>query len=286
MPRRPDSEPGGGTLYVVATPIGNLSDLSGRAAEVLRTVAVVAAEDTRETAKLLRHVGSSARLMSAHAHSPAARFEQIVALLLTGQDVAVCSDAGTPGVSDPGPLLVERAREAGVRVVPIPGPSAVHAALSVAGFPADRYWFAGFPPRRGDDRLRWLERVARSEDTVVCFEAPGRVGRTLADLARTAGSERRAIVGRELTKAFEEVRFGALEALAAGFADEQVRGECTLVIEGAGEPAATGQPDLAARLARALRAAGMEPSRAARVIAAVAGTSRNESYRVAMESGE
>lgn len=279
---RQDREPPG-TLYVVATPIGNLQDLSPRAAEVLRAVDLVAAEDTRETSKLLRHVGSRARLLSAHAHSPARRLDEILGALAEGRRVAVTSDAGTPGVSDPGPVLVARARAAGHRVVPIPGPSAVHAALSASGLPGDRYRFLGFPPRRGEARARWLAEAAASPDTVVCFEAPGRLPGLLADLAAACGVARRAVVGRELTKLFEEVHAGGLGELAARYAEAGVRGECTVVVEGGGAETRAPEPGQAERLARALHDAGVEGRRAAAVLAAATGLSRNEAYRLAMK---
>jgi len=272
-----------GTLYVLATPIGNLSDLSARAADVLRSVAVVAAEDTRETGKLVRHVGSSARLISVHAHSPRRRLEEVVSRLTSGDDVAVATDAGTPGVSDPGPALVRLARAAGIPVVPIPGPSAVHAALSASGLEADRYAFFGFPPRSGSARTEWLDGVAASPVTVVCFEAPGRVATLLVDLAERTGPDRQAVVGRELTKKFEEIVAGTVAELAERLGTGEERGEFTLVIEGASRPADAGEDDLGPRLARALREAEVGGSAAARVISEVTGLSRNQSYRLAME---
>lgn len=269
---------------MVATPIGHLGDLSPRAADTLRSVGTVAAEDTRETAKLVRHVGASPRLLSLHAHSPERRLREVVALLEAGEDVALTTDAGTPGVSDPGPAVVALARERGARVVPIPGPSAVHALLSVAGMPADRYRFAGFPPRRGPERGAWLAEVAGAAETTVCFEAPGRVAPLLADLAVACGPERRAVLGRELTKAYEEVLAGSLEALAREAEGRELRGECTLAVDRAPpRPAAAGDADLAARLVEALRDAGMEGRRAAQVVSAVTGLPRNASYRLVLE---
>jgi 16S rRNA (cytidine1402-2'-O)-methyltransferase len=275
---------------VVATPIGNLEDLSPRAATVLRSVSAVAAEDTRRTAKLTQRVGSSARLISVHAHAPPARLDAVVDLALAGGDVAVATDAGTPGISDPGPALVARARAAGVTVIAIPGPSAVAAALSIAGFPADRYAFLGFPPRRGRARTEWLASVAASAIPVVCFEAPGRVGLLVAELAARCEPSRRAVLARELTKAFEESRAGTLGDLAAELASAEVRGECTLVVEGGGRAPGAGtaspEPGLAVALARALRDAEVEGSRAARVIASLTGLSRNASYRIVLEGAE
>ncbi len=273
-----------GVLYVVATPIGNLGDLSPRAADTLRRVAVVAAEDTRETRKLVDHAGSNARLISCHAHSNSARLDEILAVLESGQDVALTTDAGTPGVSDPGPLLVARAREAGITVLPIPGPSAVATALMASGFPADRYLFLGFPPRKGQERTAWLERIKTETATVVCFEAPGRSVDLLADLAAVAGADRRVLLGREMTKRFEEYRAGTLGELAQALAGGgDLRGEVTMVIEGALDVPQVPELDQASQVAQALVAAGLERSRVAKAVAQVFGLRRNESYRLVAE---
>src|SRR5213083_1235106 len=181
-----------GTLYVVATPLGNLDDLSPRAAATLKQAAAVAAEDTRHTKVLLAHVGSGAELVSFHAHSRDAALRRILHLLGSGKDVALVTDAGTPAVSDPGAVLVAAARQRDVPVVTIPGPTAVGAALSVSGISGDRYLFLGFLPRTGGERRRLLETVARSEWTVVLFEAPPRVAKLLRDLAAACGGDRRA----------------------------------------------------------------------------------------------
>src|SRR5438105_6758651 len=188
-----------GTLYVVATPLGNLDDLSPRAAATLSRVTAVAAEDTRHTKPLLAHVGSRAKLLSFHAHSTEGALRRILHLLGSGKDVALVTDAGTPAVSDPGAALVASARERDIPVVTVAGPSAVAAALAVSGLGADRYVFLGFLPRKGGDRKRLLELVAQSEWTVVLFEAPTRVADLLADLMAVCGPERRAAVARELT---------------------------------------------------------------------------------------
>src|SRR5881409_4151494 len=181
-----------GTLYVVATPLGNLDDLSPRAAATLKQAAAVAAEDTRHTKILLAHVGSRAELVSFHAHSDEAAQRRILHLLGSGKDVALVTDAGTPAVSDPGAVLVAAARERDVPVVTVPGPTAVAAALSVSGLAADRYLFLGFLPRKGGERRRLLDLVAESEWTTVLFEAPLRVVNLLRDLAAACGQERRA----------------------------------------------------------------------------------------------
>src|SRR5881398_2755635 len=246
-----------GTLYVVATPLGNLDDLSPRAALTLKQAAAVAAEDTRHTKTLLVHVGSDAELVSFHAHSPDSALRRILHLLGTGKDVALVTDAGTPTVSDPGAVLVAAARERDVPIVTVPGPTAVAAALAVSGLSADRYLFLGFLPRKGSERRRLLDTVAKSEWTVVLFEAPPRVAELLRDLADACGGERRAAVARELTKIFEETRAGTLSELAGYYAEAPARGEVTVVVAGTGKAVrAERPPDLAER-ARALLAQGM-----------------------------
>ena len=274
-----------GTLYVVATPLGNLDDLSPRAAATLIRVAAVAAEDTRHTKPLLAHVGSRAELISFHAHSSDAALRRILHLLGSGKDVALVTDAGTPAVSDPGAVLVAAARERDVPVVTVPGPTAVAAALAVSGLGADRYLFLGFPPRKGAERRRLLETVARSEWTVVLFEAPPRVADLLEDLATACGAERRAVVARELTKLFEETRAGTLAELAGYYAEAPARGEVTVIVAGTGKPARAERadsPDPAIR-ARALLAQGMTRRDVADQVAAETGITRNTAYRLVNE---
>jgi 16S rRNA (cytidine1402-2'-O)-methyltransferase len=270
-----------GTLYVVATPLGNLADLSPRAAEVLRSVSVVAAEDTRRTRTLLSSGDGGPRLVSFHAHSEPRRLDALLDILRDGRDVAIVSDAGTPVVSDPGSDLVAAAHAAGVSVVPIPGPSAVAAALSAAGLPADRYLFLGFIPRKGVPRRRLLARAAAEEWTVVFFEAPHRIEELLADLRAECGGSRRATVARELTKLHEEIVHGTLDELAAHFSDSQPRGEFTVVLEGAGEveKAPEETPDAAA-MAAGFLADGMSRKETARRVAEATGLSRNDAYRL------
>jgi 16S rRNA (cytidine1402-2'-O)-methyltransferase len=274
-----------GTLYVVATPLGNLEDLSPRAAATLTQAAAVAAEDTRHTKPLLTHVGSRAELISFHAHSSDAALRRILHLLASGKDVALVTDAGTPTVSDPGALLVAAARERDVPVVTIPGPTAVAAALSVSGLGADRYVFLGFIPRKGAERRRLLDVVARSEWTVVLFEAPPRVADLLEDLAAACGGERPAAVARELTKLFEETRAGTLAELAGYYAEAPARGEVTVMVAGTGKPAReepTPPPDPSAR-ARVLLAQGMTRRDVAEQIATEMGITRNTAYRLVNE---
>ena len=275
-----------GTLYVVATPLGNLGDLSPRAADTLKQAAVVAAEDTRHTKPLLAHVGSRADLVSFHAHSTERTLERLLRLLGGGTDVALVTDAGTPTVSDPGAELVAAARARGIPVVTIPGPTAVAAALAVSGFAADRYTFLGFLPRKGGERRRLLELVAGSEWTVVLFEAPNRVAELLADLAAACdgGAERAASVSREMTKVFEETRAGTLAELAGYYAEAPPRGEVTVVVAGTGKPRPPAETptDPEAR-ARALLAQGMTRKDVAEQVAQEAGISRNTAYRLVNE---
>jgi 16S rRNA (cytidine1402-2'-O)-methyltransferase len=273
-----------GILYVVATPLGHLGDLSPRAGEVLRTVPVVAAEDTRRTRGLLTHLGAAPQLLSYHAHSEERRRDALIEILLDGRDVALVSDAGTPGVSDPGAELVAAARAAGVMVVPIPGPSAVATALSAAGLKGDRYLFLGFIPRKGAERSRLLARAAQEEWSVVFFEAPPRLTALLADLAEAAGSDRRALVARELTKLHEELRVGPLAELVRYYSEHPPRGELTVVLEGAGvPPAPPDRTEEAREQAMTLLAEGVSRREAARRLTESHGLSRNDAYRLVME---
>ncbi|HEU5169618.1 MAG TPA: 16S rRNA (cytidine(1402)-2'-O)-methyltransferase [Gemmatimonadales bacterium] len=273
-----------GTLYVVATPLGNLGDLTPRAADLLRRVEVVAAEDTRRTRGLLAHLGAGARLVSFHAHSGRRRLDTLVEILREGRDVALVTDAGTPGVSDPGTELVAAARAAGAAVVPLPGPSAVTTALSASGIPADRYLFLGFVPRKGGERARLLARAATEQWAVVLFEGPGRVADLLRDLAALAGPDRPAVVARELTKVHEELRAGTLAELANYYSMEEPRGEITVVLAGTGvapePPDRTGE---ARARALALLGEGLSRRAAAQQVAAEFGLARNEAYRLVME---
>jgi 16S rRNA (cytidine1402-2'-O)-methyltransferase len=265
---------------VVATPIGNLGDLSPRAAEVLRTVQAVAAEDTRRTLKLYAHLGAPApALVSLPAFDERGRVAAVVARLRGGASVALCTDAGTPGVSDPGAALVAAAWEAGVPVVPVPGPSAALTALAASGFSADRFVFAGFLPRKGGGRAEALAWLAAAPATVVLYEAGNRTAETLQDLAVALG-DRPALVARELTKLHEELARGSLTELAARFAGE-VRGEVTLVVSGpaagAARPAVAEAEPLEDELRRRL-AAGEPPSALAREVARARGLVRAEVY--------
>ncbi len=277
----------GGTLYVVATPLGHLGDLSARATELLRQVPVVAAEDTRRTRALLTHIDAHPRLlMSYHAHSGHRVSAGVLSVLTRNEDVALVTDAGTPGISDPGAELVGEVRAAGHRVVPVPGPSAVATALSVSGVPADRYSFVGFLPRKGAERERLLGRIAGSEWTVVLFEAPGRVGELVADLARVCGADRGAVIARELTKVHEEVVPGTLGALTELYHGDAAtgRGEYTIVLEGGPPAAPPDRSDEARRAATRLLTEGLSRKAVAAVLEDLYGLSRNAAYRMATEA--
>ena len=269
--------PGPGTLYVVATPIGNLGDLSPRAAEVLRSATAVVAEDTRRTRQLFAHLGAEPPpLLSLPAFDERGRLAPLVGRLAAGESLALCTDAGTPGVSDPGQRLVEAAWELGARVVPIPGPSAALAALSASGLPSDRFLVAGFLPRKGGGRARALASMARLPATLVLFEAGNRAAATLADLRQALG-DRRAVLARELTKLHEEIARGRLSELRVRFQGD-LRGEVTLVVGGAGEapeetPAEPPEEEILRRLA-----AGESPTEVARAVAKGHGLPRGEAY--------
>ena len=273
-----------GTLFVVATPLGHLGDLTLRAAELLRRVPVVAAEDTRRARGLLTHLGAAPQILSYHAHSPERRLAAILEILRDGRDVALISDAGTPVVSDPGADLVHAVRADGLTVVPIPGPSAVATALSISGLAGDRYLFLGFVPRKGAERERLLRQAASSEWSVVLFEAPSRVVEIFDDLALLAGANRRITVARELTKLHEEIRSGTLGDLAGYYRSKAPRGEFTLVLEGNGEPPAPpDRTEEAARRATALLAEGATRKDIARQLADEFALPRNEAYRLVTE---
>ncbi len=272
-----------GVLYVVATPIGNLADLSERARTVLTTAEVVAAEDTRHTGRLLATFDGRAELVSLHEHNEQGRVPTLVERLRTGTSIALVSDAGTPGVSDPGYRLVVAAHEADCRVVPIPGASAAIAALSAAGQPTDRFVFEGFLPARANARRERLKALAAEGRTLVLYESSHRIGAALADLAAAFGPGRPATLARELTKAYETVRRATLGDLAAWVdADpNQRRGEIVLVVAGASEaPAGSTGITLADALDALLPE--LPPARAAAVAARLTGTKRRDAYQAAL----
>lgn len=270
-----------GLLSLVATPIGNLEDITLRALRTLREADAILAEDTRRTGVLTSHHGISTRLRSLHAHTGEGQLDAIAAELAAGARFALVSDAGTPVVSDPGHALVERAVALGVTVEGIPGPSAVTTAVAVSGLPCDHFRFVGFLPRSGSKRSSALESIIQDSGASVFFEAPQRVGKTLAELAALALPERRAAACRELTKLHEEVRRGTLTELAEYF-EEGARGEFTVVVEGAPRVQAEDAPeDLEARVA-ALLAEGMAVKTIAKALAATTSLSRAEAYDLAL----
>jgi 16S rRNA (cytidine1402-2'-O)-methyltransferase len=270
-----------GTLYLVATPIGNLEDISLRALRVLRESALIAAEDTRQTRKLLARHDIHKPLVSYHEHNKEGRAGEILDALEHG-DVALVSDAGTPGLSDPGYDLVQSAIAAGYRVSPVPGPSAPVAALVASGLPADEFVFVGYLPRRSADRLRLLGRLSREKRTIVAFEAPHRLRRSVDDLIATFGESRSAAVCRELTKIHEEILRDTLGGIRDHFKRVEPRGEFTLVIRGALDDLAWELDEVRSALAARL-GSGMSPTQAARIVAAQAGWPRREVYRLALE---
>ncbi|HXR18930.1 MAG TPA: 16S rRNA (cytidine(1402)-2'-O)-methyltransferase [Steroidobacteraceae bacterium] len=274
-----------GRLEVVATPIGNLADLSPRAREVLMAADLIAAEDTRRTAALLSAIGLSRTLVSLHEHNEASRIESLVRELQAGKVIALVSDAGTPLLSDPGYLLVRAAAAAGINIRAIPGASALTAALSVAALPTDRFVFEGFLPARAGERRSVLARLATETRTLVLFEAPHRIAATLAELKQLFGPQRRAVVARELTKLHEAVYRGTLEELAAAAVSDPnlARGEITLLLEGVA--AAGDQGADRALLVRALKVLlpEMPPGRAAALAAQIAGVKRSEAYALAQQ---
>jgi 16S rRNA (cytidine1402-2'-O)-methyltransferase len=272
---------GPGVLYVVATPIGNMGDISARAREILAGATAVAAEDTRHSGQLLRELGVERPLVSLHEHNERARVAELVGRLQRGESIALVSDAGTPLVSDPGYLLVSSAVEAGITVSPVPGPSAVIAALSASGLPCDRFCFEGFLPARTAARRRRLAELAAETRTLVLYEAPHRIVECLADLSVACGAGRRACVARELTKRFETFYRGGLGELAARAKSDAdlARGEAVILVEGA-PPAEPGAAELDEVLTVLLR--HLPPSAAAAAAASLAGVRRADAYARAL----
>jgi 16S rRNA (cytidine1402-2'-O)-methyltransferase len=275
-----------GTLFVVATPIGNLGDLSPRAVEVLKNAALIACEDTRTSRTLLTRFGISTRSVALHEHNERSEAPALIEALRSNGDVALISDAGTPAISDPGARLVEQAHRAGIRVVPVPGPSAAIAAFSASGFPAERFLFAGFLPSSAAARRKAIAALEHGFDqdcAVILYEAPHRIRATLADLAAGCGADREIAIGRELTKKFEEMARMPLGA-ALAWLDERAQreqGEFVLVIAPGESRRASGALDAEHVLATLLEALG--PSDAARLTARLTGQARRALYARALE---
>ena len=271
-----------GRLYVIATPIGNLRDITLRAAETLAKVSLVAAEDTRQTRKLLSHLGVSPRLVSSRQQNELAMKDVILKVLNEGDDTALVTDAGTPALSDPGARLVAAIRDAGFTVTPIPGPSAITAALSVSGMPADTFSFLGFPPSRKGERRRVLDAASNLSCTLVLFEAPHRLHELLADMLEVFG-DRKMVMTREITKVHETIIVGCVSEILAGLPDE-IKGEITIVVEGA--PFA--RPDIKGREqaikdALAVMLKSVPVKKAAEVLSMATGIAKGVIYKIALE---
>ncbi|MDY7103887.1 MAG: 16S rRNA (cytidine(1402)-2'-O)-methyltransferase [Actinomycetota bacterium] len=275
------SRPSGGALVLVATPIGNLGDLSPRAVEELAAADAIACEDTRRTGRLLQHADvRGASLLRVDDHTEASRVAEVVDRVGRGERIAVVTDAGTPGIADPGERLVRAVADAGLRVEVVPGPSAAIAALVASGLPTGRFVFEGFLPRKGGARSERLDTLAAERRTVVLYEAPHRAARTLADLAEAFGAERRVAVGRELTKMFEEIWRGTL-AEAVDWAAEGTRGELVIVLDGAPEPAPPDDDAIRAALDAQL-AGGASRRDASAAVARALGVPRRRVYDLAI----
>lgn len=274
-----------GSLYVVATPIGNLDDMSVRALKVLREVSLIAAEDTRHSLRLMQHFGIATPLAACHEHNEREEGSRFIARLQAGDDVALISDAGTPLISDPGYHLVRQARAAGIQVVPVPGACALIAALSAAGLPSDRFIFEGFLPAKSVGRKARLELLKEEPRTVIFYEAPHRILECLQDLEDIFGADRPAVLGRELTKTFETLKglpLSELRAFVEGDSNQQ-RGECVVLVAGWSEPEGEDAIGTEARRVLDLLLQEMPLKRAAALAAEITGVRKNLLYQVALE---
>ena len=276
---RVETGDGAGTLYLVSTPIGNLGDMTFRAVEVLSSAALIVAEDTRHSRRLLDHFEIETPVRSYHEHNEAKETPRLIARLQAGDSIALISDAGTPLVSDPGSRLVQAAIERGIPVVPIPGASATMAALVGSGLPIDRFVFFGFLPRKGAERAAAINEILSARVTSVVFEAANRVGATLSDLRAAGAGERGAVLARELTKQFEEFKRATIAELAEFYEESEPRGEVVLVIGGAPEREVSEEELTAA--ASELRSAGRGPREVMQHLVSELGASRNVAYRIA-----
>ena len=273
------------TLFVVATPIGNLDDLSPRARKVLEEADLIAAEDTRHTGRLLSHFGINSRLLALHEHNEEAVVSGLISKLQEGKTIALVSDAGTPLISDPGFRLLRAAHENGIRVSPVPGPSALLAALSVAGLPTDRFCFEGFLPAKKSARLKRLQELAQETRTIVCFESVHRIADCLDDLLQSFGAERQAFIGREISKLHEQCVFGTLAELKRMLEEGQIasKGEFVLAIEGQRAVATSSATVDLDQLLRELTAV-LPGSQAVDIVSSLTGRGRNEVYRLMLSN--
>jgi len=276
-----------GTLYVVATPIGNLQDITLRALEILKAVDVIAAEDTRHTAHLLTHFGIRKTLLAVHEHNEMKSAGQLIARMYAGESIALVTDAGTPGISDPGSVVVKACHEAGITVIPIPGPSAVIAALSAAGIAASGFTFHGFLPATASQRRRVLERLKTLDTALVFYEAPHRVLDSITDLATVLGSVRSLVIARELTKTFETIHRCQLQDATAWLREDanRQRGEFVLIVEPA---PAIEAPPISEETLRVIKLllAEMPLKQAVKLAADITGTKKNVLYDLALQLQE
>ena len=271
-----------GTLYIVATPIGNLEDITLRALRILKEVDLIAAEDTRHTRKLLTHYDIATPLTSYHDHSESTKAPVLIETLLAGKNIALVSDAGTPCISDPGYRLVKGAAEADIPVVPIPGPSMLTALMSVGGLPTDRFAFEGFLPAKKSQRQRALRELCHEKRPLIFYESPHRLLSTLDDLRHIFG-DRRVVVGRELTKQFEEILRGPISAVCSAFHNRSVKGEVALVVEGWDGQDENTSEQSAAELMRQLLADGVGVKEAARVVSEACQVPKRDAYALGVK---
>jgi 16S rRNA (cytidine1402-2'-O)-methyltransferase len=272
-------QPKKGVLYVVATPIGNLEDITYRAVRILREAGLIACEDTRHTRKLLDHYGIEGKLVSYHEHNEAERAQELVERLLEGVSVAQVSDAGMPGISDPGYRVIKSAIEQGIAVVPVPGPSALIVALAASGLPTDAFEFRGFLPAKSGQRRTELESIRPREHTMIFYEAPHRIHESIDDIVAVLGPERPIVIARELTKVHEEFLRGTVREVAENIRDRELKGEITILIGKAVASERSEALDLGARLQEIMRQQNLDEKAALKVLAKERGVSKSEVYR-------
>jgi 16S rRNA (cytidine1402-2'-O)-methyltransferase len=268
-----------GTLYVVATPIGNLEDITFRAVRVLKEADLIACEDTRHTAKLLQHYGIDKPMVSYHEHNELTRAEELVAKLEQGLTVAQVSDAGMPGISDPGYRVIKLAIERSVQVVPVPGASAVISALAASGLPTDNFQFLGFLPAKSGQRRTLLETLRNAQQTIAVYEAPHRIAETMQDIVEILGPERPIVLARELTKVHEEFVRGSAGQILARVHQHELKGEMTLLIAKSEAQLQSSKQDIAARLDEIMREQKIDEKAALKIVAKERGLSKSEAYR-------